>query len=105
MMTMLLMLPVMMVMPVKKVMKYIYYDGVSVCLCVTKNHHFRVECQRREARRRRGLGAVGRLWPSDDDDDVDDVVDDDDDDNDLQQEMMRAQFPKIPTVATIPYIT
>ena len=75
MMTMLLMLPVMMVMPVKKVMKYIYYDGVSVCLCVTKNHHFRVECQRREARRRRGLGAVGRLWPSDDDDD-----DDDDDD-------------------------
>ena len=37
---------------------YIYYDGVSVCLCVTKNHHFRVECQTREARR--WLGLAGR---------------------------------------------
>ena len=34
MMTMLLMLPVMMVMPVKKVMKYIYYDEVSVMFFV-----------------------------------------------------------------------
>ena len=33
-------------------------DGVSVCLCVTKNHHFRVECQRREAIR--SLGLPGR---------------------------------------------
>ena len=56
------------------------------------------------------------VWPSagdddnDDEDDGDDVGDDgddegDDDDDDLQQEMMRAQFPRIPTVATIPYIT
>ena len=53
------------------------------------------------------------VWPAvgdddgdvDDDDGDDDVDDDDDDDDDLQQEMMRAQFPRIPTVATIPYIT
>ena len=44
------------------------------------------------------------VWPAAGDDDGD-VGDDDDDDDDLQQEMMRAQFPRIPTVATIPYIT
>ena len=40
-----------------------------VCLCVTKNHHFRAERQMCEVRC--SLGLAG-LWPSDDDDDGDD---------------------------------
>ena len=34
---------------------YVYYDEVSVSLCVTKNPHFRADCRRLEARRLRGL--------------------------------------------------
>ena len=37
---------------------YIMYDEVFVCLCVTKNEHFRAERLRREVRRL--LGVAGR---------------------------------------------
>ena len=48
---------------------YIYIYLSSVCVFVKKNHHFRAERQRREARRSLGL-AGRRLWPSDDNDDI-----------------------------------